>query len=153
MRRRHLPALALAFGLVLLVSACSDSGTDIAMKSLLDPMVLSGTFVATGGAVASGDICPEGDFGWGDSDQSGDPWWFEETYVCEDGSGSFTLRAEFDAPQEGVESDLPEGSLEGTWTVVAGSGGYTDLDGNGRYAAWLLGTPIEENYTGDLARP
>jgi len=139
----------LALGFVVLVSACGGSSADVAFESQLDPLNDVGTFTARGGAVESGVMCVEGDFSVGDSYTSAEPWWFEETYVCTDGTGSFTLRTELDLPEEEVETV----TAEGIWTVTGGSGEYTDLAGRGRFSAMLLGFPIEEIYTGDLNRP
>lgn len=155
MRIRTLQALALLLGVVLLVSACSRTETngteaDVEFFSILDADDGSGTFTASGGAVESGEMCPEGTYEAVASDFEGDPWWFEDLWTCTDGSGSFTLRAEGDSPEEGA-AELK--SVEGTWTIVgAGTGDYADLGGSGAFES-SLDSDWNETFTGDLTQP
>jgi len=110
-------------------SACSPSGplqVEIAVGS--GERVYPFEFVASGPAVDEGMICAGGDVEEADS-----PGIFVgNTFVCEDGSGSFVTETVVDT--RGFEG---EGLPVSDWRVVSGTGSHEKLQGEGshRYLA------------------
>jgi hypothetical protein len=105
----------------LLTAGCSsDSSGDITIDVALNDDFTGGTFTATGSA-----ICDSGETLSGDWDVNETVWWYEDQFTCADGSGTFVVKGELPPPP-----DEPT-ALDGTWTIVAGDGDYSNLEGSG----------------------
>jgi hypothetical protein len=149
--RRSIQAILL---LVLLSSACtvesdpevesaSAQVTILAIADADDPA--SGTFTAQGPAVDMGRLCSTGSWmNTGFDFSTTDANWFEDEMTCDDGTGSFVVRI----------GDLGIPTTDelwtGPWTVVGGTGSYTDLDGEGSFAADFSGDSGLETYVGTI---
>ncbi|MDH3753462.1 MAG: hypothetical protein OEU32_06270 [Acidimicrobiia bacterium] len=107
-----------------------------------------GNFVASGPAVTAGLLC-----GTGVTTNVVGPahgaatliFKVDKTFVCDDATGTFTLRLN-------VRLDTTTSFTTANWRVVAGTGDYTDLRGNGSLIGTpiIAGTSITDDYTGRL---
>ena len=96
-----------------------------------------------------GEFCSEGDFEGTSSLRSGEVWWYESAMRCGDGSGTFTLRAEFDPPPDNEQGPAVEYSVGGTWTLRGGRG-YQGLEGGGNYTLTVDQRFETETYDGHV---
>ncbi len=87
-------------------------------------------FLAGGPAVDEGLVCPSGDVV--DGDLVGDI--APQTFVCRDGSGSFTVETVID-----MTGFVGEGLPVSDWAVVSGTGTYVGLRGTGVHRFFGLG--------------
>ncbi len=131
-------------GMVALVAACSgDSSGEVTIENIVFEDGSGGSFTATGSA-----ICDAGDVLTQDFDISETLWWYEDRYTCADGSGAFVLRGELPGPDTEAEGD-PE-PLDGTWTILDGSGDYVNLEGSG--TSHVVFVPVWiESYVGEMS--
>lgn len=123
--------------LTLVVAACGASTAEVIIDTDVESLE-GGTFTA------SGDLfnCAGR---WSTKElhlDEGDTWWFEDEFVCSDGSGTLVIRTEGD----GAEPD--PGESVGTWTVVSGSGDYDGYTGEGTYDLSI--SPWTEHRDGEL---
>lgn len=139
--------------LALVSSACTSdpesesTGDQVTILAIADPDdPASGTFTALGPAVDAGRLCAAGSWTNAGFDFStADANWFEDEMACDDGTGSFVLRVgDLGIPT----ADQP---WTGPWTVVRGTGRYTDLEGEGSFAADFSGGSGVETYVGAIA--
>ena len=135
----------------LVAAACGGSGSElrfgaggveigIEIQSDAEP---AEAFTATGDG-----FCTEGSVSRVQSDFGEESFFFETALTCTDQSGSVNLRVEGDAPED------PETATEtiGTWTVLSGTGVYSDLTGAGDYL-FTFEPCCAETYTGSLTGP
>lgn len=127
-------ALVLAIGSV---GALAATRTTITLNSFATE-----TFTATGDV-----ICPSGtattDFGhFGGGDRAGS-FHLTKTFVCDDGSGSFTISVNA-ATVFGSPTD------QGGWAVRSGTGAYTTLRGGGNVVGTYVPDGIIDSYTGSV---
>ena len=136
-------------GMVALVAACSgDSSGEVTIENFMNETGSGGSFTATGSA-----ICDAGEMHTQDFDISETLWWYEDRYTCADGSGAFVLRGElpgFDTEAFDTEAEVDPEPLDGTWTILDGSGDYLNLEGSGTshvdfVPAWI------ESYVGEMS--
>ena len=117
--------------LALMCSACSPGApqqVELAVGS--GDRKLTFEFVASGPAVNEGLVCPPGLVEEADArEQPGFVFVLENTFLCDDETGSFVL--------ETVIVDEPdlegEGNPVGDWSVVSGTGSYEQLQGQGAH--------------------
>jgi len=112
------------------------------------PASTGGTFLASGGAVATGLICPAGTTSNVVGPAHGTTvvtFRVDKTFTCTDGSGTFTARMN-------VRLDPVTGETEASWRVVTGSGSYALLRGTGKLIGVpiVVGISITDYYTGRL---
>ncbi len=125
------PVLPLVVVFGVLVFACGGGSADFVIEAVVAGSVPPPwSFTASGGAVDSGDICPEGVYNETMFDATGAVFLLQSELRCGDGSGTLVLRAEYD-PEE-VEPWEPL-TGRGTWTVVSGTGDYAGLETSGDY--------------------
>jgi hypothetical protein len=102
---------------------------------------------------ASDPLCPSGTFvddfvGGGGAFQSGHVFYHastvRKTFTCADGSGTFTILFH---PQ--FSPATPAGCEEaGPFTVIGGTGAYTQLRGHGDFCVFPSGDGFTETFTG-----
>jgi len=148
MRRSvSLAVMALAVSL----AGCS-SGHVVAVEVSPASPDLPAPFLASGDAVAEAAVCESGTweidhFESVDGDTIADAermaifnsasfadddvaeWIAVQEFVCDDGSGTFTMKWHTKITRILVESDGPEDI--GTWEIEEGTGAYTELSGSG----------------------
>jgi hypothetical protein len=125
------------FLLLALCSSCSPSGplqVELAVGS--GERLYPFEFVASGPAVDEGVVCSGGDVEEGDfrEEVAGLVTIGENTFICDDGSGSFVLETVLD--RTGFEEE--EGLPVGDWRVLSGTGSYQKLQGQGAHRYVLL---------------
>ena len=135
--------MVLVVGMVALVAACSGDSSEVTIENIVDETAVGGSFTATGSA-----ICDAGEVHTQDFDISETLWWYEDRYRCADGSGGFVLRGELPGPDTEAEGD-PE-PLDGTWTILDGSGDYLNLEGSGTSHVDFVLAYIE-SYVGEMS--
>ena len=117
---------------------------EVTIETVSNEGLVGGTFTAIGDLV-----CPSGDLSNLDFEFTETLWWFEDDYTCADGTGSFVVRAEL--PLDPDNEDQADEPIEGTWTVVRGTGEYHSLIGSGTIVSTLF-IDEKEKYAGHLAR-
>jgi hypothetical protein len=148
--RRRSPLLLAAVVCLLLVGASPAYAqeptivTNITFPEEGEPF---GTFTA------SDPLCPSGTFvddfvGGGGAFQSGHVFYHgstvRKTFTCADGSGTFTILFH---PQ--LSPATPAGCEEaGPFTVIGGTGAYTQLRGYGDFCVFPSGDGFTETFTG-----
>lgn len=128
------PVAGIMLGLVLLgvaIPACTSGGAhevEIAVGAGNAPYPFR--FVASGRAVDTGLLCPGGGVEEMDArfDAAGTGF-AENTFVCDDGSGSFVLETVIEEDPEFAGEGLPVSA----WTVISGTGSYEELQGHGTH--------------------
>ena len=93
-------------------------------------------FIASGAAVDDGLVCATGTVveTAATSKETNGPYtklWITKRFDCSDGSGTFDVDMV-------VKLNKSTGTTTANWKVVAGTGNYANLKGNGK----LLGTPV-----------
>ena len=134
--RVELRIAVMTTAVILAAVSCGGSSSDVVIERQFDEQS-NESFTATGDGICAGGTVDgvKNDFGE-------DGFFFENVFVCADGSGSFVVRVEGDASR-------PEDLENGTWTFVSGGGDYSDLSGEGNYQ--LASDPCcTETYTGKL---
>jgi hypothetical protein len=128
---------------------------DLSLEIDQTTSVSAGSFVASGRAVDQGSMCPGGTTFENSHDQtaSGEEW--ETRFVCDDGSGSFSLRV----VDVGEWSGTPGASdwiHSGTWTWVTekGTTDYVGIIGSGEESGRcpMGDDPCHEEYAGQIQR-
>jgi hypothetical protein len=127
--------LALVVALVgSVVPAAASSPVNVTIRSEMEFLGSTGTFIASGPAVEAGLICPQGDIfdtkyrSAGYQSNRFINLFVHKLFVCSDGSGSFEMDLN-------VRIYSPPATT-GTWRVVAGDGPYARLHGNGKLTAY-----------------
>jgi len=67
----------------------------------------------------------------------------QKTFTCDDGSGTFTMNL-----QVMLVFGNPTDSF--SWTIVSGTGAYTNLHGTGSGVGLELGNGVDDTYTGSV---
>jgi hypothetical protein len=148
---RH--AIAITAALVVMIGGCAgesgspggESGWPVTITIGSDGNV-NRFHVAAGSAVDDELMCSTGAVESQASDVDSDPWSFERVLVCDDDVGSITVRAEGPANSDFLAP------LEGSWSVVEGSGQFSEIDGGGVMVVDFSQPPAVETYTGSLSR-
>lgn len=104
----------------------------------------AGSFNATGSAVDSGLLCPEGTM-MGASEALS-VW--EHTFFCADGTGRTTLA--IDARTSDIGAVGNSAAMYGTWTVIGVSGALEPVTGTGKFSGERLAGHCSWEYTGHL---
>ncbi len=105
---------------------------DVVVETRLDQGIRGGTFTATGEAVDSGAFCAEGVFSAAEIDRNSDPVLVEHQFICADGTGTVALRIEVSVAE--IEQEQPGADVDGSWTVIRGTGEYQEIEGSGTLA-------------------
>jgi len=133
------------------IASSSFPVTIIAETVFNEPEAL---FTASGEAVNQGLICSAGTVTDGKYIAAGrwegpnGPHWnfiIQKVFVCEDGSGSFTINLRAHAYFDPYNN-------EGTWNVLWGDGDYGSLHGGGSFEGIMFGdgTGVYDIYTGSV---
>ena len=123
--------------LSLVVAACGGTTAEVTIETRVENFE-GGTFTA------SGDLF-ECAGRWATEElhlNEGDTWWFQDEFVCSDGSGTLVILTEGDGPEP------DPGESVGTWTVVSGTGDYEGFSGEGTYDLSI--SPWAEHREGEL---
>jgi hypothetical protein len=138
MSKKKLYALTLAFVLLAMNVSLVFAAQPLAIHIEVTEIIAGGTepFIASGAAISTGLVCPTGtvvETAAKSKDTNG-PYtklWITKHFDCDDGSGTFDVDMV-------VKLKKATGETTANWKVVAGTGNYASLKGNGK----LVGTPV-----------
>ena len=139
----HWRILLFVLLLVITSAGCGDdaTGEQVTITATESEDGPGGSFTATGGAICDSGLAANVNVEFTDSLFISD-----NSFTCADGSGSFILRGEVVVDPDAEED--PQ-RLEGTWTVLEGTGDYSDLTGDGVVVS--TAQPPTTTYTGVLS--
>ncbi len=110
--------------------------------------VPSGTFAAFGPAVDAGLVCPSGittdeTFASGFRSNRHVLFHVRKTFICDDGSGTFTTNLQAKVIFDPFEDTGP-------WNVLEGTGDYAKLHGSGSLVGFPTPTGVFDVFTGKV---